>query len=181
MLYQYEDPLRLANPPIGGRRTRRTRVLPSLIAFAIGLAIAGWFLRGDVLEPFTRANLDLAKARWRQAGIRDYDLHLQMNAAEYAVEVRSGIVTQVRVNGLQAPSNTWRNYSVDGLFGTLEQELENLTDPTLPFSSPTMAVLARVRFHSEWGYPQRYLRSAGPMGKTAVIEVRSFQRLSGPA
>jgi len=155
-------------------------VLLSLVGFAAGVIAAGWFLRGDALEPLTRANLNLARERWRHAGIRDYDVHMQMNASEYAVVVRSGIVTQVRVNGLEAPSNTWRNYSVDGLFGTLEQELDNLTDPTLPFAAPTMVVLARVRFHSEWGFPQRYLRSGGPMGKTAVIEVRSFRRLSGP-
>lgn len=181
MLYQYEDPLRSVKASPVRRRARRVRILFPVSAFVVGLVVAGWYLRGDALEPLTQASLDLASSRWRASGIQDYDLQLQMNAVEYDVEVRSGIVTQVQVNGLDAPSNTWRNYSVDGLLATLEMELDNVSDPERSLAARGLTVLTRVRFHPGWGYPERYLRSAGPMGKAAVIEVRVFRPLSKPA
>lgn len=180
MLYKYDDPLARSPTPSAGQRPSRTRILLYAFAFLAGVLGAGWFLRGDPLHPLTAHTLQQAKDRWRNAGVRDYDLRMRMNAAEYEVVVRKGIVSVVRVNGLDAPSSTWTSYSVDGLLATLELELDNVSEAPRSTGSPPPPIGSRVRFHPQWGYPERYIRAPGPLGRGAIIEVRSFQPVPSP-
>ena len=65
---------------------------------------------------------------------------------------------------------------MDGLFDTLEQELDNSTDPAGPFAGRAETVLMRVRFNHALGYVERYLRSSGGQGRGASIERVEFTR-----
>jgi len=85
-------------------------------------------------------------------------------------------VDQATVDGRPPTTTDLNAYSVDGLFDTLEQELDNLTDPAGPFTGQAGTVMMRVRFNPEFGYVERYLRSSGGHGRGASIELLEFTR-----
>ena len=99
-----------------------------------------------------------------------------MHGSEYAIEWRDGIVEQASVDDRPPTTTDLNAYSLDGLFDTLEQELDNLTDPAGPFAGHAGTVLMRVRFNPKLGYVERYLRSSGGHGRGASIEMIEFAR-----
>src|SRR5579863_3872337 len=94
-------------------------------------------------ERVTEASLRAARARWAQAGIRDYDLNWTNSGPgnpHYRVAVRDGKVQSiywVLPNGTtrEAHIPEPRYYSVDGLFLTIADELAQLRTDT-PFGRP---------------------------------------------
>lgn len=155
----------------------RTNIKRAAVAFVIGLTAFFFHIR-EPTEHLTIELLSSARQRWRMAKIADYDLRYRMHGSEYAVLCRDGSVAEARVDGSPAMSRDLSNYSVEGLFDILELDLENLADPNGPFGRTAQQVIVRVRFNREFGYIERYLRSAG-MVRGATIELISFQ--SGPS
>jgi len=165
---EWDSPMALT--PI--KRIRR-RVLITA-SFGIGLAIALTALR-EPTEPLTLDRLAAARQVWRNGAPASYDLRYRMHDSQYAISVRRGSVTELTVNGRIPPTIDSASYTMEGLFDTLEQELSNLNDPAGPFAGHPGKVSVRVRFHSQWGYIERYVRgSAGPIRGT-VIEVQEFK------
>ena len=78
------------------------------------------------------------------------------------------------VNGQRPLVNDFSDYGVEGLFRTLELELENATDPHGPFAGRVSAIVMRVRFNAEFGYMERYLRGSGGSGRSVAIELIDF-------
>ncbi len=128
-------------------------------------------------ENLTREAIQSARAVWRRAGIRDYDLVWSCSGirnARYRVTVRDGEVK--RIDGI-APDGTAREmrpgdrspYGVDGLFVMLEEELDQLSAER-PFGQPkgSSAVL-RLTTDRKLGYPKRYIRDV--MGNTKGLEI----------
>lgn len=146
-------------------------------AFVVGLALAFLWLRQPT-QPFTRERFETARERWREAGIDSYHLRYRMNASIYGVTVRDRIVTEVTVDGRAPHGGNRRLYSMDGLFETLQLELDNLTDPGGPFGAQADSVIARVHFHPTLGYIERYLRTSGGAGSGAAIELLEFTPLN---
>ena len=136
--------------------------------------VAALLIMREPTEPLTVEALHLAREKWEQASVRDYDLRYRMHGLEYDVSVRGGIVESILTDGNPAHPADARLYGVDGLFDLLALELENATDPQGPFAARPGAVVMRVRFHEKLGYPERYLRSSAGMAKPVSIELIEF-------
>jgi len=152
---------------------RRRNIWFATVAFGLGVIGALAWLR-EPMQPLTRATLEAARQRWRDGGIRTYQVRYQMNGSLCEIRCRDGIVEMLTVDG--RPSNTAdvRSYSIGGLLDLLDLELENLHDPQGPFGERASSMMARVRFNPQLGYPERYIRSGG-MGRGASIVVISFE------
>ena len=158
-------------------RSTKTHLIMAAAAFLVGLVATILIVR-EPMMPLTDESLRLARARWQAARIEDYDLHFRMHSSVYEIQVRRDTVVKANVNGLAPRGADVQAYSVEGLFDTLELELENLRDPHGPFTGREAAVIARVRFNNELGYVERYLRSSGGYGRGAAIEIIDFQRVT---
>lgn len=155
------------------RIVTRTNLLLMCAAFIVGACGAILWLR-EPMAPLTREALAAARQRWRAAGVRGYAIRYRMHGSQYAIEWRDGFVEQASVNDHPPTTTDLKAYSIDGLFDILEQELDNLSDPAGPFAGHAESVLMRVRFNSELGYVERYLRSSGGHGRGASIEMIEF-------
>lgn len=150
------------------------KVILAAGAFGGGIVLAILVFR-EPTEPLTSASLDAARGRWAAAAIRDYDVAYRMHGALYEIKVRDGTVVRATVNGLRSTSPDWEAYSIDGLFAILDLELAGAESPG-GTTNPNQTPLMRVRFHNELGYPERYLRAATGVSRTASVELVSFHR-----
>ena len=151
------------------RRAKRNLILAGG-GFVVGITLAIWFLR-EPTEALTSEVLEAAKERWNATGIRDYDLRYRMHDNLYEVKARNGVVTELKVNGRAARTGDPNAYSVEGLFDTLEQELENVADPAGPLAGGRGTMPMRVRFNAERGHIERYLRGPSGGGRGVTIEL----------
>lgn len=145
------------------------------MAFVLAVVVMILFVR-EPTEALSTEALRAAKQRWTQAGVADYRLRYRMHDAVYDVKVEDRVVTGATVDGRVPRTGDLNAYSVEGLFNTLDQELDNLNDPRGPFAGITNTVLMRVRFNEELGFLERYLRSSGGQGRGVSIELIEFVR-----
>lgn len=155
------------------QRKRRKFLWVGAAGFLLG-SIAAVFLLREPAETLTPSLLASAQQRWREAGIHNYEMRYRMHGSEYRISVRDGLVLRATVNGVDAITSDVGAFSVEGLFRTLEQELENLSDTAGPFGSQAKSVLMRARFHPRLGYLERYVRSGGGHGRGVAIELVEF-------
>lgn len=151
----------------------KRKIAVAITAFGLGLIVAV-FLSREPMETLSADGLADARRRWQDSAVTGYDLRYTMNRSEYVVCVRDGIVTEVTVNGRPPMNRDPRPYTIEGLFDTLAQELDNLSNPAGPFAGMNRKVFLRVRFNKELGYVERYLRTGGPVGRAATIELTDF-------
>ena len=131
-------------------------------------------------EPLTRESIENARRLWRSAGLQDYELQLEVRTAggtlsRYDVSVRDGEVVQLRLNGLPAESRRPADFSVPGLFETLERESDLAGEANGPFSATGAQAIMRVRFDENTGHLKRYLRSVTGSRETMEIRTVSFK------
>lgn len=157
-------------------RKTKLNLLFSFVGLLGGMIGAVIYLR-QPMETLTEASLAAARTRWKQANISDYDWQYKLQNDLYDVTVRDGIVTLITRDGNPTRSQDARLFSVEGLFDILSLELENLSNPAGPFAGLSGKILMRVRFHSELGYVERFLRSAGGAGKGASIQMIRFHQI----
>ena len=152
---------------------RRRNLIVAATAFLLGLLAALLYLR-EPTTPLTQEALAQARQRWRNAGIHSYRATYRMHGSLYEVEVRGGLVAAINVNG-QTPSIAQPSaYSIDGLFDTLQTELENIADSSNPLGTDPGNVVARVRFDDRLGYPQRYIRGGAGLSRGSTLEMLEF-------
>ncbi len=157
--------------------TRTTRINFALAGAAFVLAVVVMILVvREPTEALSAEALRGARQRWAQAGVADYRLRYRMHGAVYEIKVEDRVVAEATVDGQVPRTGDLGAYSVEGLFNTLEQELENLSDPRGPFAGHAQTVLMRVRFNAELGFVERYLRSSGGQGRGVSIELIEFGR-----
>ncbi len=123
-----------------------------LVAGLIGLVVYNNQFR------LTAEKLEAAKARWRDAGIRNYQIKVEVSGGttgSYVVDVRDGAIHQATLNGKPfAQLDQAEPWTVPGLFQVLERDLENDAKPGSP------ATYTKVRFDPQDGHPIRYVRSS---------------------
>jgi hypothetical protein len=152
---------------------RRRNLIVAGSGFLLGLFAALWMLR-EPTRPLTQESLKQARQRWQDAAIHSYRATYRMHGSLYDVEVRAGLVASITVNG-QTPSIAQPGaYSMDGLFDTLQSELENINDPSNPLGTPPANVIARVRFDDRLGYPRRYIRGGTGLSRGSTLEMLEF-------
>jgi hypothetical protein len=133
----------------------------------------------------TPSLLDTAKARWRDAGIPDYDLEWVssgLNSAHYRVNVRENTVR--RIDSIQGDGHAVelhpgepRFYGVDGLFLTIADELAQKKTQR-PFGQPPgTKVVMRFQFDPKLGYPLWYRRDVMGTMLSARIDVMKLTPL----
>ena len=148
--------------------------------------LAAWFLGGSIVslvvaflayrnwdEPLTQDALRSAQARWETSGPKSYTLEVDVDGDLHTIEVSNGKVVNMMVWAAKAPENVWSHWSIEGMFGFLQAELENGANPQKAYgvSDPSQVVL-RVNFDAEWGYPKRFFRHVIGHGAGIQWEVR---------
>ena len=152
----------------------RRNLIVAVCGFLLGLLAAFFYFREPTI-PLTQSALAQARQRWKEAAIRAYRATYRMHGSLYEVDVRDGLVVGFTVNG-QTPSVAQPGaYSIDGLFDTLQAELENIHDPSIPLGMPPGNVVARVRFDDHLGYPQRYIRGGTGPSRGSSLEMLEFR------
>ena len=156
---------------------RRNKVHPlGVVVLGVILFALAVFVLRDRTPSLTReiyqANLD----RWLRSGVGSYDSTMRIDlpgqdASLYEVEVRSGQVVSLKINGNE--SKRGDGYSILRLFDILDRELEfadggAVREPGLPEG----AVL-RADFDAELGYPRKFMRLA-TKNKSVFIELTQF-------
>jgi len=137
-------------------------------------------------ENVTPASLQAAKARWKNADIRDYELEWTssgMTNARYIAKVVDAKV--VNVEGVAPDGRRYkvktadpRYYGVDGLFLVIADELAQL-DLNTPFGRPkgSKAVL-KFTLDPKYGFPRSYRRDVVGAPVALGIDVVRFEPTS---
>jgi hypothetical protein len=130
------------------------------------------------LPELTIERLEEARTKWEQAAPRSYDLDLEIlgeRPGPVHVEVRGGEVTNVTINGWTPPLRTWRTWTVEGQFDTLEQELLLAEDPVHQMQTKAgVSLRLRCEFDSQYGLPRAYQRTVSGGGPDVYWRITSF-------
>ncbi len=91
-----------------------------------------------------------------------YQFELELGGAiedRRLVQVREGEVVAMTSDGVEVPESAWPYWTVEGMFASLEQELQNAAHPQRIYGiSDPERVLLQAEFDPELGYPSRFLR-----------------------
>jgi len=152
--------------------------------FLVGLAcavVAGAVLvlsRSESGEPLTEGALAAARARWEQHALRDYTVEIERRGAQQdrcRIEVRDGAVVAMTVDGEPVAERIREQWSVEGIFEFLAEELANRERPETAFGvSDPESVVLRAAFDAEYGYPRTFLRHVLGQRRSVEWEVVSF-------
>lgn len=164
---------------------RRSRFLisrsPALLALSLlSFTVPGCGVGGG--EDVNARTMGQAKRLWDRAGVADYDLEWSSSGARdghYRVRVRGGVVervTQVLGDGSvrEARPGDASYYGVDGLFRTIEADVDHCRE--LIERGPEKGSRVFLRFWPDpaLGYPRRYRRDVSGSLRSLAIDVLRF-------
>jgi len=135
------------------------------------------------LSTLTPDVLHAQQERWNSAGPSYYSMIVEMKgdrveASRYAVTVRDKNVVSLERNGLViSPGGGREDYSIDGLFHILDQELDLATKPEILGAPPGYASYPLASFDTATGRLTRYQRSVGGTKNSIEIDVQDFKIL----
>ena len=124
--------------------------------------------------------LDQAKRKWQASKPAAYSMTVVMQGdrverGEYEVDVQGDKVTNFKRNGLVLDPASGHEYSMDGLFRILEEEVDLAKTPA-SFGAPSgYSAYLLVSFDATSGALQHYRRSVGGISNSIDIEVLKFQ------
>jgi hypothetical protein len=132
------------------------------------------------LPPLTSEVLIQAEQKWAMHRPDTYRLVLDMSGdrvetGKFEVQVRSNKVESIRRNGVTISPNLGQDYSMEGLFHILEQELGLAEKPTMLGAPDGYAVYTNARFDETTGRLIRYRRTVGGASNSIDINVLEFQ------
>jgi hypothetical protein len=164
----------MAAPPRNRRWVWFFVVLGLVAILAVGIS---WVYHAR--QQLTLEELHRQRARWDQAGPRDYLLEYRMAAGKdqqyYVVQFRNGRVeSAVRKGQAGQPDESLRPdqygyYSMPGLFDLIERNLEQDAQPRAPRASN------QAEFDPDNGHLIFYQRHGGAAGVPVVIRVMRFE------
>jgi hypothetical protein len=136
------------------------------------------------LDTLTPAGLSAAEARWKTTGQRSYRMVVSMEGdrvehGEFEVQVENGAVTSLRRNGQVVNPAQGQDYSMDGLFKTMHEEMDLAEKPGLLGAPQGYTVYLMARFDDESGRLEHYRRAVGGISNSIDIEVLRFEA-TGP-
>ena len=131
------------------------------------------------LDTLTEDVLVDAERRWRSEGPGLYRLVVEMSGERvetgvFEVLVLDGRVVSLKRNGQVVLPDRGQDYSMEGLFGMLRQELALSEQPALMGAPPGFAAYLLVRFDDETGRLERYRRTVGGANNNIEIEVVEY-------
>src|SRR5205823_6460297 len=118
------------------------------------------------LPTLTSGILTEAEQKWSARKPAFYRLVIEMSGdrvetGRFEVEVRSGQIVSLRRNGLVIRPNAGQDYSMDGLFHMMEQELSLAEKPAMLGAPEGYAVYTTAKFDDATGRLIRYRRIVG--------------------
>ena len=123
--------------------------------------------------------LSQAQQKWDAHKPPAYRLVVEMSGdrvetGRFEVEVLSGKVVSLRRNGLVVPSNSGQDYSMEGLFHMLGQELGLAEKPTMLGAPPGYSIYTTARFDDTTGRLIRYRRVVGGASNSIEVHVVEY-------
>jgi hypothetical protein len=134
------------------------------------------------LQPLTVDALTQAEKNWKAHRPESYRLVIEMSGdrvetGRFEVTVRSGQIESLRRNGLVIRPNAGQDYSMDGLFHMLEQELGLAERPATLGAPEGYSVYLNARFDDITGRLIRYQRIVGGASNSIDIKVLEFNQI----
>jgi hypothetical protein len=135
------------------------------------------------LPALTPDILKQAEQKWNSSKPSSYRLVVEMSGdrvetGRFEVEVRGGQVVSLRRNGLVIRANPGQDYSIDGFFRMLEQELSLAEKPAMVGAPEGYSAYTNAKFDDMTGRLIRYRRIVG--GTSNSIEVNVLEYKENP-
>ena len=132
------------------------------------------------LTTLTAQALNEAEDKWKAEKQTSYRMVVSMEGdrverGEFEVEVEQGIVTSLRRNGQAVNPASGQDYSMDGLFKIIHEEMGLAETPALLGAPPGYSAYLMARFDDSTGRLQHYRRAVGGVSNSIDIEVLSFE------
>jgi len=135
------------------------------------------------LSELTPEALRAAQAQWEKSGPASYRMVVEtsgdhMDTSKYEVRVKAKSVVTLERNGSPLePKAGGNSYTVEGLFKTLDQEIDLKGKPQLLGAPPGYASYPMASFDASTGRLLRFQRSVGGTKNSIEIYVREFEVL----
>lgn len=147
------------------------------LAVVVLLVATPWTLRGR-MHRLSEEDLDTARSVWRRSGVRDYDLDVEISGAtagRYSIVVRDGRLQSIERDGRPANPAESDQWTVEGLFKTIDRELQMAWDGARAMRLPEGVQLVILgRFDPTLGYPIDYVRQVTGSGSSVRIRVHGL-------
>ena len=121
-----------------------------------------------------------SETKWRASKPASYRLTIEMKGdrvekEQFEVSVEDSRVTSLKRNGLDVQPAAGQDYSMDGLFHMLHQEMELAQKPVLLGAPEGYSAYLMARFDEQNGRLIEYRRTVGGTTNTINIRVLQFQ------
>jgi hypothetical protein len=137
------------------------------------------------LPPLTPDALSQAEQKWNTHRPALYRLTIEMSGdrvetGRFEVEVRSGQVVSLRRNGLVVSPTIGQDYSMEGLFLMLAQELALAEKPATIGAPPGYSAYTTAKFDAINGRLIRYRRIVGGTSNSIEVNVAEYDENNSP-
>src|SRR5262249_14214023 len=99
-------------------------------------------------------------------------------AGRFEVEIRSGQVISLRRNGLVIRPNAGQDYTMEGLFHMLAQELGLAEKPATLGAPPGYSIYTSAKFDNITGRVVRYRRVVGGTTNSIDVNVVEYREMN---
>jgi hypothetical protein len=132
------------------------------------------------LPPLTNEVLSQAEQKWAMHNPDSYRLVIEMSGdrvqtGRFEVLINSNKIASIRRNGVTISPNPGQDYSMEGLFHMLEQELGLSEKPTMLGAPDGYSVYTSAKFDEETGRLIRYRRTVGGTANSIEVNVLEYQ------
>jgi hypothetical protein len=132
------------------------------------------------LPTLTPDILASAEMKWSSHRPESYRLVIEMSGdrvetGQFEVEVRSNHLLSLRRNGLVIRPNAGEDYTMEGLFHMLHQELDITQKPAMLGAPPGYSVYLNARFDEANGRLIGYRRIVGGASNSIEVKVVKFE------
>lgn len=137
------------------------------------------------LSTLTPQMIDQAEKQWNATKPPSYRLVVTMagdrlEKSEYAVRVENGIVSSLTRNGKAVNSFQGQDYSMDGLFSIVREEMELSNTPAKLGAPGGYTAYLMADFDRSTGRLLQYRRSVGGASNSIDIVVQTFEPQAKP-
>lgn len=158
----------------------RRYVWPLLVLVVAGLIYLGMSRREGTAVELSPSLLKQYEQKWRQAGIRSYELVVVVSGAqrgEYRLKVVDGEVTEATFDGRPLDRDRASYWTIRGQFGMLARELRNAAEGG-PWPAGT-TVRIYGAFDEQTGRPLWWQRVVSGGSGTVTVRITTFRVLQG--
>ncbi len=132
------------------------------------------------LDALTPELLESAQSKWIASKPESYRLVIEMKGdrvekEQFEVIVRGGRMETLHRNGSAVAPRSGQDYSMDGLFHMLRQELDLAGNPTLLGAPAGYSAYTMARFDEQSGRLMEYRRTVGGTANSIEIRVLEYQ------